>query len=148
VPAEKAAQGKTAVKPVDAKAALEQLMAADRELSKVTSAGDKAGWLNWMADDGRLLRNGPQPAVGKDALRAALDKEAPLTSEPLGGGVSAAGDLGFTYGKGTWKKGDSTEPAEYLRIWEKRGGTWKVAMDEFTSSAPPPPPPAKDEKKP
>ena len=143
LPAEKAAQGKTEVKPVDTKAALEQLMAADRELSKVTSAGDKAGWLNWMADDGRVLRNGPQPAVGKDAVRAALEKEAPLTSEPLGGGVSAAGDLGFTYGKATWPKDGAK--GEYLRIWEKRGGTWKVAVDEFTAD--PPPPPAKPEEK-
>lgn len=138
VPADKA---KGDFKPVDAKAALEQLMAADRALSKVTSAGDKAGWLNWMSDDGRLHRNGPQPAIGKDAVRAALEKEAPLTTEPLGGGVSAAGDLGFTYGKATWKKGDATEPADYLRIWEKQGDTWKVAVDQATSSAPPPPPP-------
>jgi ketosteroid isomerase-like protein len=148
VPAEKVAMAKAGIKPVDAKAALDGLMAVDRDLSKLTAAGDKAGWLSRMADDGRLLRNGPQPAVGKDAVRAALEKEAPLTSEPLGGGVSAAGDLGYTYGKGTWKKGDSTEPAEYLRIWEKHGGAWKVAMDEFTSSAPPPPPAKPEEKKP
>jgi ketosteroid isomerase-like protein len=144
LPAEKTAKDakdKTTVKPVDAKAALDQLMTADRELSKITAAGDKAGWLNWMADDGRLLRNGPQPAVGKDAVRAALEKEAPLTSKPLGGGVSAAGDLGYTYGKGTWKKADSTQSGDYLRIWEKRGGTWKVAMDEFVADPPPPPTP-------
>ena len=142
VPAEKA---KADFKPVDAKAALDQLMAADRELSKVTAAGDKAGWLNWMSDDGRVLRNGPQPAVGKEAVRAALEKEAPLTSEPLGGGVSAAGDLGFTYGKATWPKDGAK--GEYLRIWEKHGSSWKVAMDEFTADAPPAPP-KKEEKKP
>ena len=142
VPAEKVAQGKAEFKPVDAKAALDALMAADRELSKVTAAGDKAGWLNWMADDPRLLRNGPQPAVGKDAVRAALEKEAPLTSEPLGGGVSAAGDLGFTYGKASWPKDGAK--GEYLRIWEKHGGAWKVAMDEFTTDPPPPPAPKKD----
>jgi ketosteroid isomerase-like protein len=148
VPADKAAKDKATFKPVDAKATLEKLMAADRELSKVTSAGDQAGWLNWIAEDGRLLRNGPQPAVGREAVRAALAKEPPVTSEPLGGGVSAAGDLGFTYGKASWKKGDATEPAEYLRIWEKKGDSWKVAVDEITSSAPPPPPPQKEEKKP
>jgi ketosteroid isomerase-like protein len=140
VPADKA---KGEFKPVDPKAALDALMAADRELSKVTAAGDKAGWLNWMADDGRLLRNGPQPAVGKDAVRAALEKESPLASEPLGGGVSAAGDLGFTYGKATWPKDGAK--GEYLRIWEKHGNAWKVAMDEFTAD--PPPPPAKPEEK-
>lgn len=144
VPADKA---RGEFKPADTKAALEQLMAADRELSKATAAGDKAGWLNRMSDDSRMLRNGPQPAVGKDAVRAALEKEAPLTTEPLGGGVSAAGDLGYTYGKGTWKKGDATEPVDYLRIWEKQGDTWKLALDEVTSSAPPPPTPNAAPKK-
>jgi ketosteroid isomerase-like protein len=138
VPADKARGGFT---PVDQKAALEQLLAADRELAKVTATGDKAAWLNWIAEDGRLMRNGPQPAVGRDAVRAALDKEPPVTSEPLGGAVSAAGDLGFTYGKASWKKGDGTEPADYMRVWEKQGDSWKVAVDELTSSAPPPPSP-------
>ncbi|HEX3127370.1 MAG TPA: DUF4440 domain-containing protein [Thermoanaerobaculia bacterium] len=138
VPAEKAAQGKTELKPVDTKAATDALMAADRDLSKVTAAGDKAAWLNWMADDARVLRNGPQPAVGKDAVRAALEKESPVTSEPQGGGVSAAGDLGYTYGKANWKDGSK---GEYLRIWEKHGNAWKVALDEFTADPPPPPPP-------
>lgn len=131
------------IKPVDTRAELDRLMAADRELSKVTAAGDKAGWLDRMSDDGRVLRNGPQPAVGREAARAALEKDPPVTTEPLGGGVSAAGDLGFTYGKGTWKKGsagDATEPVVYLRIWEKQGDTWKLALDEVTSAAPPPPP--------
>lgn len=140
VPADKA---KAEFKPVDTKAATDALMAADRELSKVTAAGDKAGWLNWMSDDSRVLRNGPQPAVGKDAVRAALEKEGPISSEPLGGGVSAAGDLGYTYGKATWTKDGAK--GEYLRIWEKHGGAWKVALDEFTADPPPPPaPPKKD----
>ena len=64
----------------------------------------------------------------------------------VGGGVSAAGDLGYTYGKATWKKGDATEPADYLRIWEKHGSTWKLAMDEITSAGPPPPPPTPPKK--
>lgn len=140
VPADKAKGGD--YKPVDVKKATDELMAADRELSKVTAAGDKAAWLNWMADDGRLLRNGPQPAVGKEAVRAALEKESPMTSEPQGGGVSAAGDLGFTYGKANWPKEGAK--GEYLRIWEKHGGTWKVALDEFTADPPPPPAPKKD----
>jgi ketosteroid isomerase-like protein len=141
IPPVPAAKGKTESKPVDNKAALDALMTADRELSKITAAGDKAGWLNWMADDGRVLRNGPQPAVGKDAVRAALEKEPSLTTEPLGGGVSAAGDLGYTFGKATLKKGDATETGDYLRIWEKHGDAWKLALDEITSGVPPPPPP-------
>jgi ketosteroid isomerase-like protein len=137
VPADKANSKLT---PVDPKATLEQLLTADRELAKVTATGDKAGWLNWISEDGRLMRNGPQPAVGRDAVRAALEKEPAVTSEPLGGTVSAAGDLGYTYGKASWKKGDATEPGVYMRIWEKQGGAWKVAVDEITPSAPPPPP--------
>jgi ketosteroid isomerase-like protein len=135
--AEKIAEkAKAEFKPVDPKTGLEGLLAADRELSKVTSRGDKAGWLAAMTDDARLMRNGPQPWVGKEAVRAALEKESSaITTEPLGGEVSAAGDLGFTYGKGSWKKGDAAEPVLYLRIWEKRDGAWKLAVDEIAPAS-------------
>jgi ketosteroid isomerase-like protein len=129
-------KAKAEFKPMDPKTSLEGLLTVDRELSKVTSHGDKAGWLAAMADDARLMRNGPQPSVGKEAVRAALEKEpGAITTEPLGGEVSAAGDLGYTYGKGSWKKGDAAEPVLYLRIWEKRDGAWKLVVDQMASAS-------------
>ncbi|MES1241757.1 MAG: DUF4440 domain-containing protein [Acidobacteriota bacterium] len=146
--AEKAA-AKGEIKTVDAAAARDEIFAADRALSKVTARGDKAGWLAAMTDDAQLMRNGPQPASGKDAVRAALEKESSsITTEPIGGGASAAGDLGYTYGQGTWKKGDAEEPVDYLRIWEKRDGAWKLVVDEMAAGSPPPPQPKPEEKKP
>lgn len=127
----------------DVKAEKEAMLAADRELSTVTAKGDTAAWATLMsADHARILRDGAQPAVGKEAVRAALAKEQPVTTEVLGGEVSDAGDLGFTYGWAEWKSGETAKKGAYMRIWEKLDGRWKLVMDNTNPFPPPPPPPA------
>ncbi len=127
---------------VDTKAVREELLAADRELAKVTAKGDTAGWaVHMAADHARVLRDGVPPAVGKEAVRATLAKEQPVSTEVLGGEVSAAGDLGFTYGKAEWKSAEATKPGAYMRIWEKQAGRWTLVMDNTNPFPPPPPPP-------
>lgn len=127
---------------VDVAAVKEELLAVDRELSKVTAKGDTAGWIAAMADNARVMRDGPQPAVGKEAVAAALSKEQPVTTEALGGEVSSAGDLGFTYGWAEWKSGKTAKKGSYMRIWEKLDGKWKLVMDNTNPFPPPPPAPA------
>lgn len=138
VPAEKA---KGPMTKVDTAAETQALLALDRELGQATAKGTSAAYLARVADDARLMRGGAFPYIGKEAVRAALAKApASMTSTPEGGGVSAAGDLGYTYGMAEWQAGK----AGYLRIWEKQsiGGksTWKLAVDWVDD---PPPPPAK-----
>ena len=106
------------------------LLAADRELGQATAAGTSAAYLARLAEGGILLRNGAAPYEGAEAARAALAK-APekMASRPTAGGVSGAGDLGYTYGTADWTDGGATIKANYLRIWEKRGGAWKLRVD-------------------
>jgi ketosteroid isomerase-like protein len=140
-PALKAGKTKSAAAKADPAAAKDSLLAADRDLGNATGKGTAAAYLARMADDGILLR-GEHPAMGKDAFRGVLDKEpAAMTSQPIEGGVSAAGDLGYTYGTAEWKKGDAMTKGNYLRIWEKHDGGWKLRLDVL-GEAPPPPPPA------
>lgn len=116
-------------------AATQALLAADRELGQATAKGTSAAYLARVTDDARLMRSGAFPHVGKDAVRAALEKApAAMTSTPEGGGVSAAGDLGYTYGTAEWQGAK----VGYLRIWEKQDGTWKLRVDWVDD-----PPPAK-----
>lgn len=123
-------------------AAREAMLAADRELSNVTAKGDTAGWASAMAaDHARIMRDGSQPAVGRDAVRAALAREQPVSTEALGGVVSDAGDLGFTYGWAEWKAGETAKKGSYVRIWEKLDGKWTLVMDNTNPFPPPPPPP-------
>ncbi|HWM93880.1 MAG TPA: hypothetical protein VN493_24185 [Thermoanaerobaculia bacterium] len=107
VPAEKM---KGPVPKVDVAAETKALLAADRELGMATGKGTPAAYLARITDDARLMRDGAFPNIGREAIRAALEKPgkapAAMTSEPMGGDVSASGDLGYTYGNAQWKSGD------------------------------------------
>ena len=124
---------------VDSAAETQALLALDRELGQATAKGTSAAYLARVADDARLMRGGAFPHIGKEAVRAALEKApAAMTSTPEGGGVSAAADLGYTYGTAEWQGAGAK--VGYLRIWEKRDGAWKLRVDWVDD---PPPPPAK-----
>lgn len=131
--------GKSPLPKVDTAAETKALLALDRELGQATAKGTSAAYLARVSDDARLMRNGAFPHIGKDAVRAALEKApAAMTSTPDGGGVSNAGDLGYTYGTAEWQGAGAK--VGYLRIWEKQGGAWKIAVDWVDD---PPAPPAK-----
>lgn len=111
---------------VDTAAETQALLAVDRELGQATAKGTSKAYLARITDDARLMRSGAFPHIGKDATRTALEKApATMTSVPEGGGVSAAADLGYTYGTAEWQGAK----VGYLRIWEKRDGNWKLRVD-------------------
>jgi ketosteroid isomerase-like protein len=127
----------------DPAALKDSLLTADRELGQATGAGTAAAYKARFTDDGMMLRSGVQPYMGKAAVHGALDAQAAaMTSQPIDGGVSAAGDMGYTYGTAEWKKGEATVKGNYIRIWEKHDGVWKLRVDVLNEAAPPPPPPA------
>jgi ketosteroid isomerase-like protein len=120
--------GKSPMPKVDTAAETQALLALDRDFGQATAKGISAAYLAHVSDDARLMRGGAFPYIGKDAVRTGLEKApASMTSTPEGGDVSAAGDLGYTYGTAEWK--DAGSKVGYLRIWEKQGGAWKVAVD-------------------
>jgi hypothetical protein len=51
-----------------------------------------------------------------------------LAAASLQSGLDA-GDLGYSYGTADWTDGGTAVKANYLRIWVKRGGAWKLAVD-------------------
>lgn len=105
----------------------------------------KAGFLKHLADDAWVMGSKAQPQQGRGFFLAELDRR-PRSAfqQPVGGGQSTAGDLVYTYGLMTWadEKG-ATVPGHYLRVWQRRGDTWKIVADEFVPPAAPPrsPPP-------
>ena len=123
------------VDPGEARAAL---LEADRALARaVQEKGAAAAYETILTDDARLLRVSRQPVLGKAAIRTALaENTAPVTWEPLGGGVARSGDLGYSYGFVKRHEDGPESPwintSNYLRVWRKGAdGTWKVAFDEF-----------------
>jgi ketosteroid isomerase-like protein len=135
-PANPAKVEKSALPKVDADAERSALLAADRDFAKVAEKGSAAAYLGVLADQARLHREGHEPFVGSEAIRAALAKDsAPMTWEPAGTVVASSGDLGSTYGiakrrgaDGAWFDADN-----YLRIWKKQPqGSWKLVLEVLT----------------
>jgi ketosteroid isomerase-like protein len=53
-----------------------------------------------------------------------------------GGAVSRAGDLAYTYGDAQWTREGTEVRGHYVRVWQRRGGGWKLIVDETTPVPP------------
>ena len=122
-------------------AAMAGVRAAEARLAAALAADARAALPRFLAADGRLMRVGPQPAVGAAAW-AALLAAGPgrIESAPLGGAASAAGDLAYTYGTARWHRDGKAVRGHYVRIWQRRAGGWKLVVDNMIASPPPPAP--------
>jgi ketosteroid isomerase-like protein len=129
----------TAVPKVDAGAASVALLDADRAFATATQEkGSAAAYEPLLTDDVRLVRASRQPALGREAARALLaENPMPTTWEPLGGGVSRSGDLGYTYGFVKRHEDGPESPwistSNYLRVWRReKDAPWKLAFEVFS----------------
>ncbi|MBV9209198.1 MAG: nuclear transport factor 2 family protein, partial [Acidobacteria bacterium] len=112
------------------------LLALEEKFSKASQAdGFAKAFINYAADDVRILREGMLPVAGFKEASAALALKTgtrPLTWQPIKAEVASSGDFGFTYG-GYQLKGqsgsDAMEQGNYVRVWKKLGGKWRVIMD-------------------
>jgi ketosteroid isomerase-like protein len=116
------------------------LRAAEAHLAAALEVDARGALPRFLASDGRLMRVGPQPAVGAAAwvtvLAAGPDK---IETAFLGGEVAAAGDLAFTYGTARWRKDRARIGGHYVRIWQRREEGWKLIVDNMIAAPPPRP---------
>jgi ketosteroid isomerase-like protein len=112
------------------------LLALEQKFSKAAqSQGFAKAFINYAADDVRILRQGMLPIAGfKEASSALALKTGtrPVTWQPIKSEVASSGDMGFTYGSYEMLgagKDDAKEDGNYVRVWKKLGGKWRVIMD-------------------
>lgn len=114
-----------------------------------TARGGGAAFAKWFARDGVTLSNGKAPVIGRAAITASADwtpAQYQLTWTPDGGRMSAAGDMGFTWGhyEGRAKDRDGNPvltTGRYMTVWKKQpNGSWKVELDASNKE-----PPAKED---
>jgi len=122
--------------PIDVRAVIEELLAADRALSQASAASGAAAALAAGASaEIRILRPGATPSVGAGSIAAALGEvKGTLTWIPASADVSISGDLGYTYGTTDLRPAAASagpsRQGSYVRIWIRSGsGAWKVALD-------------------
>ena len=86
----------------------------------------------YLAHDAIVMGSPNRPAMDEAAIEAEL-KTRPkrVNFARLGGGVSRAGDLAWSYGDADWIQAGEKKRAHYVRVWQKRTGGWKIIFDEL-----------------
>jgi ketosteroid isomerase-like protein len=109
------------------------VLAAEAELAAGLLADAPKALSAALANEGRIMRMGRQPAIGRDAFEtAAASGPSRIAAWNTGGGVSRAGDLAFTYGDALWQNNGDPVRGHYVRVWQRRGRAWKLIVDEMT----------------
>jgi ketosteroid isomerase-like protein len=108
------------------------LLNRDKQVSKksLQVGGRNAFEMNSLPDV-VLFREGKLPVIGRQfAAAAIIPSGRGWTWTPEFAEVSRSGDLGHSYGIYEIREaGTVKETGNYMRIWKKRFGFWKVAVD-------------------
>lgn len=127
--------------PVSAspKATVETLKQLEGEFMKKALEKGSQGYMSYYADDAVEVPNGGPLIPGKAKIAEGMgfldDKNNQLLWTPIGGDVSASGDLGYTYGNYEFHSKDKdgkahVEYGKYTSIWKlQKDGKWKVVLD-------------------
>jgi len=113
------------------------LLQTDKDFSAMSvTKGMHKAFLNYIADDGVILRNNSYPSKGKKMLEDRFatkgDSAFVLSREPLFEKISSSGDIGYTYGihTNTNKITGEITKGTYITIWQKQiDGSWKFILD-------------------
>lgn len=117
-----------------AQSAYQDLLAADRAWSNAAQGRNLVDGISAMLDTDAVLVSGGSPTLirGSKAIRERLaTRPENLTAQaewqPVGGGISADGTQGFTYGGLTLRPKDGAPVTQkYLAYWVKRPEGWRV----------------------
>jgi ketosteroid isomerase-like protein len=126
---------KKIVKSVDVAKSKKLLLEWDHSFSNETAKrGLSAAFQSYAAGDVRLYLPQKLPFLGRTAAVEALTPiKGLVTYRAIAGDVSRSGDLGYTHG--TYDRSTADDPQKvdelgnYLRIWQKVGGVWRIALE-------------------
>ena len=95
--------------------------------------GMKKAFLQYIDDEGVLLRPDHLPIIGADAINYISflsDTSYTLSWKPVHAEIASSGDLGYTYGTFELQLPDTTLTGTYVNIWKKeKDGEWKFVLN-------------------
>ena len=114
---------------------------ADAEWSKAALAKDLDKTVSYYADDAIVLPPNEAAVTTKNGIRnlwkGFLDSLQTISWNTTSVEVSKSGDMASTTGTYEMTMKDGTKDhGKYCEVWEKKGGTWKVGIDMFSSDLP------------
>ena len=115
-------------------ASTHEIINADLEFSDMCrQIGMKKAFLQYINDEGALLRPDHLPIVGAEAIKyisSLSDTSYTLSWKPSHAEIASSGDLGYTYGIFQLKLEDTTLTGTYVNIWKKeKDGEWKFVVN-------------------
>jgi ketosteroid isomerase-like protein len=120
-------------------AATRELEAIDTRLGSSSSHGAPLALSLVVADDVRWHRGGQQPVVGRAEVLAASEASGlAIGWVPEATVIAASGDFGYAYGRGRWRRTESSEEGDlvYVNIWQRRAGAWRLLVHVSNPVAP------------
>jgi ketosteroid isomerase-like protein len=124
---------------IDIKAATAALLARDAQFSMASKTlGAQKAFTDYALAEVRVYRNGKFPVSGQQSAAVIVPEGSSVwTWVPTAADVSTTNDLGYTYGTYQLISGEKVqESGNYMRIWKKDRGAWKVLFD-LTNPVPP-----------
>jgi hypothetical protein len=95
--------------------------------------GMKKAFLQYIDDEGTLLRPDHLPIVGAEAINyisLLSDTSYTLSWKPSHADISSSDDLGYTYGTYLLQLPDTILTGTYVNIWKKqKDGDWKFVVN-------------------
>lgn len=112
----------------------DEIMNADMGFSDMSrQVGMKKAFLQYIDDEGVLLRPDHLPVVGADAIdyiSVLSDTAYKLSWKPMHAEIARSGEMGYTYGVYQLELKDTTLKGTYVNIWKKeRDGQWKFIVN-------------------
>jgi len=112
----------------------QEMISADLAFSDMCrQVGMKKAFLQYIDEEGTLLRPDHLPIIGADAINYISflsDTAYTLSWKPVHAEIASSGDLGYTYGTFNLQLPDTTLTGTYVNIWKKeKDGEWKFVLN-------------------
>ncbi len=106
----------------------------DKTFNLSLPKSEMAAYKEFLSPEGRYYFPGFEPMTGTDKVLKFINNNAiNISAETAGAGRAASGDLAYSFGKATIKKGNVVNHYHYVRIWEiDKAHKWDILLEVFS----------------
>lgn len=106
----------------------------DKTFNLSLTKSEMAAYKEFLSPEGRYYFPGFEPMTGTDKVLKFINNNAiSISAETTGAGRAASGDLAYSYGKATIKKGNVVNHYHYVRVWEiDKTHKWDILLEVFS----------------
>jgi len=135
-----------AVRPATAQGGVPpQMMALETQFLRAVSQRGLDGWVAAFSDSAVIFRTDQPILRGREVIRHGMatvfsDSSVHVVWRPVGGGIAASRDVGYTFGYYRWTHRDASgtvqplDEGKYFTVWRKESdGVWRVVFDTGSS---------------